>query len=401
MIRRRLGDVCEYDRTQRVHRGLPYVGMEHIESDTGRFVGSRDPVQVKSNTFHFTSTHVLYGRLRPYLNKVLAPDFDGHCSTEIFPLLPRKELSREFLRYWISSDEVCERINRTCSGARMPRANMEEVLKFEIPLPPLPEQNRIVRILDESCARISSARANFEKNRRNARELFESEREYVFKRQGDGWAEKPLSDLCDIKHGFAFKSEYFTDSGEYVLLTPGNFYEGGGYRDRGEKQKYYVGDIPNGFILSKGNLLVAMTEQAAGLLGSPVLVPESNRFLHNQRLGLVQKKVGVPFLNEFFFHVFNLRHVRQAIHHSGTGVKVRHTSPTKIGEVVVPFPAGSLAAQRAVADQLKALDSESQRLESLYERKLAALDALKKSLLHQAFSGQPSCTRTVESVYSS
>ena len=106
--------------------------------------------------------------------------------------------------------------------------------------------------------------------------------------------EKPLSGLCDIKHGFTFKSKYFTDQGDYVMLTPGNFYETGGYRDRGEKQKYYCGEIPNGFILEKGDMLVAMTEQAAGLLGSPILIPEPNKFLHNQRLGLVIKKPGIP-----------------------------------------------------------------------------------------------------------
>jgi type I restriction enzyme S subunit len=84
-----------------------------------------------------------------------------------------------------------------------------------------------------------------------------------------------------------------------VLLTPGNFYETGGYRDRGEKQKYYTGEIPSGYVLNQGELLVAMTEQAAGLLGSPILVPESGKFLHNQRLGLVTNKLGVAWSNEF------------------------------------------------------------------------------------------------------
>ena len=78
-----------------------------------------------------------------------------------------------------------------------------------------------------------------------------------------------------------------TQEGDYALLTPGNYFESGGYRDRGEKQKYFTGSIPSDYILSEGDLLVAMTEQAAGLLGSPLLVPEPDRFLHNQRLGLV------------------------------------------------------------------------------------------------------------------
>jgi len=171
-----------------------------------------------------------------------------------------------------------------------------------------------------------------------------------------------------------------------VLLTPGNFYERGGYRDRGEKQKYYTGEIPRDYVLNEGDLLVAMTEQAAGLLGSPILVPESDKFLHNQRLGLVTKKPGAPWTNEFFFHVFNTQPVRKAIHASASGVKVRHTSPTKIGEVVVAFPT-SLSEQKCIVTTLASLTEETQRLARLYERKHAALEALKKSLLHQAFTG--------------
>jgi len=249
------------------------------------------------------------------------------------------------------------------------------------------DQQRIVEILDETLAGISTAKVNAYKNLQNARALFESQLQSVFTRRGKGWEEKALSELCDIKHGLAFKSKFFRPEGDYVLLTPGNFYESGGYRDRGEKQKYYIGEIPRDYVLSEGDLLVAMTEQAAGLLGSPILIPDSDKFLHNQRLGLVIKKPGIPWTNEFFFHVFNTQAVRKEIHDSASGVKVRHTSPTKIGEVVVSFPT-SISEQRAIVSTLNDLRKDSQRLESIYERKLVALDALKKSMLHQAFTGQ-------------
>jgi type I restriction enzyme, S subunit len=247
-------------------------------------------------------------------------------------------------------------------------------------------QQRIVRILDEAFEGIATAKGNAEKNLQNARALFESYVQSVFAQRGEGWVERPLARLCDIKHGFAFKSEFFTDHGDYVMLTPGNFYESGGYRDRGDKQKYYCGEIPRDYVLKKGDLLVAMTEQAAGLLGSPILIPESDKFLHNQRLGLVTKKPGVPWTNEFFFHVFNTQPVRKEIHDGASGVKVRHTSPTKIGELVVWFPT-SISEQRAIVSKLSDLDDETKHLESIYRQKLAALDALKKSLLHQAFTG--------------
>lgn len=294
-------------------------------------------------------------------------------------------LLQRYVDYWAFANN--DTIYRLGKGSAQKNLDVDDFRQLPVSFPPLPEQRRIVGILDEAFAAIATAKANTEKNLQNARAVFESHRQAILTRCGPGWHEKPFADLCDIKHGFAFKSEFFTDDGEYVLLTPGNFFESGGYRDRGDKQKYYQGEIPKGFILGEGELLVAMTEQATGLLGSPILVPDSNKFLHNQRLGLVQAKPGVSWVNEYFFHVFNLRHVRDAIHESGTGVKVRHTSPTKIGEVVVAFPS-SVAEQLTIVQRLAALTAETQRLESLAQQKLAALDALKKSLLHQAFTGQ-------------
>ncbi|MFM5027330.1 MULTISPECIES: restriction endonuclease subunit S [Aeromonas] len=292
----------------------------------------------------------------------------------------------EFFNYYSQSSEYLNAVDAETTGTTRKRISRSKLAQTLIPVPSFPEQQRIVGILDEAFEAISAARTNAEQNRQNARALFESYLQSVFSQRGNGWINKPLSELCDIKHGFAFKSEYFTNEGDYTLLTPGNFFETGGYRDRGDKQKFYSGDIPQGFLLEAGDLLVAMTEQAAGLLGSPIIVPSQGKFLHNQRLGLVSGKPGIPWLNEFFFHVFNTQAVRQAIHESASGAKVRHTSPTKIGAVTVAFPT-SIEEQKAIVATLDTLTIETQRLESLYQRKIAVLDELKQSLLHQAFSG--------------
>jgi type I restriction enzyme S subunit len=190
----------------------------------------------------------------------------------------------------------------------------------------------------------------------------------------------PFSELCDIKHGYPFESEFFSNEDDYVLLTPGNFYEEGGYRDRGEKQKYFSGEIPRDYVLTEGDMLLAMTEQAAGLLGSPIIVPQSDRFLHNQRLGLVTKRPGVAWTNEFFFHVFNTQLVRKAIHDTASGTKVRHTSPTKIGEVVVSVPT-TLVEQEHIASCLCSLDA----LITAETQKHEVLKTHKKGLMQQLF----------------
>jgi type I restriction enzyme, S subunit len=200
-----------------------------------------------------------------------------------------------------------------------------------------------------------------------------------FKNSGK-WERTPFSDLCDVKHGYAFASEFFSSEGDFVLLTPGNFYEEGGYRDRGELQKYFTGAIPVDYLLAKGDMLVAMTEQAAGLLGSPILVPESGKFLHNQRLGLVISKPGIAWANEFFFYVFNTEGVRKAIHNTASGAKVRHTSPTKIGDVLISVP-NTLPEQQRIASCMSSVDA----LITAETQKLEAFKTHKKGLVQQVF----------------
>ena len=75
-----------------------------------------------------------------------------------------------------------------------------------------------------------------------------------------------FADHFRVKHGYAFKSEHFADEGPFALLTPGNFNEEGGFRNRGDKQPYYTGEVPPAYILAKGDVIIAMTEQDYGLL---------------------------------------------------------------------------------------------------------------------------------------
>jgi len=172
--RKKLGEVCEYDKNQNTHKNLPYIGLEHIESNTGKFWGSFETQEVKSSTFYFTEEHVLYGRLRPYLNKVLLPDFKGHCSTEIFPIKVKKEIIRKFLFYWLIAKTTMKKIDATWSGARMPRANMNQVLEFDFAFPSLQVQQSIVRRLDALRAETQKLEAMYKKKIDNFAELKKS-----------------------------------------------------------------------------------------------------------------------------------------------------------------------------------------------------------------------------------
>ena len=123
------------------------------------------------------------------------------------------------------------------------------------------------------------------------------------------WMWFRLGDISMLKHGYAFSSTFFTsDPAPFVLTTPGNFYEKGGFRDRESKRKYYSGPVDPEFILQPGDLIVPMTEQAAGLLGSPAFIPNDGRvYIHNQRLGklnfseLIAPEFAFCFFNSEFF----------------------------------------------------------------------------------------------------
>lgn len=169
-----------------------------------------------------------------------------------------------------------------------------------------------------------------------------------------GWQTKRLGELIHIKHGYAFKGEYFSDSGPFIVLTPGNFYDEGGFKDKGDKEKRYVGEVPKDFVLKRGDLLVAMTEQAEGLLGSSAIIPSDDLYLHNQRLGLVSEIDNTRIDRKFLYYLFNTRPVRQRIRASASGTKVRHTSPSRIYELSVSIP--PVTVQRQISQTLSAYD---------------------------------------------
>src|SRR5687768_10540280 len=117
------------------------------------------------------------------------------------------------------------------------------------------------------------------------------------------WSELALGEAIHVKHGFAFKGEFFSDTGKYVVLTPGNFHEEGGFRIRPGKDRFYSANIPEDYVLEEGDLIVAMTEQAPGLLGSSALIPSSDQYLHNQRLGLIDELDETKLEKKFLFYL--------------------------------------------------------------------------------------------------
>ena len=168
------------------------------------------------------------------------------------------------------------------------------------------------------------------------------------------WSEMQLGDAFTIKHGYAFKSLHFGGTGHHLVLTPGNFHEPGGFRLRPGKDRFYTVEPPEDFILEPGDLIVAMTEQGEGLLGSGAIVPSEGSFLHNQRIGLIENLDETKLDKGFLYRLFNSPSVRGQIRATASGTKVRHTAPKRIYSVKVHVP--HVSEQRQISATLAAYD---------------------------------------------
>lgn len=207
--------------------------------------------------------------------------------------------------------------------------------------------------------------------------------------------EVKLGELFSIKHGFAFKSVFFDEGGRFIVTTPGHFYEKGGFRLRDGKEKYYIGPFSEEYILKKGDLIIAMTEQGEGLLGSTAIIPEDEKYLHNQRLGLITKIKNERVHWKYIYYLMNTYEIRGLISASSTGTKVKHTSPKKILDLTVDLP--PLKTQKKIAFILSAYDdlveNNLKRIKLLEE---AAQNIYKEWFVHFRFPGYEAADFTEE-----
>jgi type I restriction enzyme S subunit len=156
----RLRDICFEDKfiVDGKSSKMPYLGLEMIEAGTGTIDWNASTVAGVSTCYRFDVRHVLYGKLRPYLNKVALPDIEGRCSTEIMPLLPKENVCREFIAYLLRRQETIDYVIPEKSGSRMPRADMGYLMKMPVLLPSLDEQRRIAEEIERQLAIVDKAK---------------------------------------------------------------------------------------------------------------------------------------------------------------------------------------------------------------------------------------------------
>lgn len=286
------------------------------------------------------------------------------------------QIDQKFLFYFFQWDT--EKIKEDQgTGTTMMHVSMGSMNERDIHLPPLAEQQRIVGLLDEAFEGLATAKANAEKNLQNARALFESHLQSVFTQRGEGWVEKQLGAVAEVQSGG-------------TPSVPEKTYWGGNipWYSSGELNEIHTTDPErtitdaglnnsNAKLFPKGSLLIGMYDTAALKMS---ILDRDGTF--NQAIAGVKPNERIEV--EFILHAINA--VKPRLLLERRGVRQKNLSLGKIKEIKIPIPPP--AEQRAVLSSLRNVVTETQRLARLFERKHAALEALKKSLLHKAFSGE-------------
>ena len=250
------------------------------------------------------------------------------------------------------------------SGAVFNSINKSQIEAIEIPLPPLPEQQRIVAILDEAFAAIAKAKANAEQNLKNAKELFESYLQGVFEKKGEGWEERKLGEVVEV-----------LDKLRRPITK----------RDRVEGEYPYYGatgilSYVQGYIFTEKLVLVGEDGAKWNSGDKTSFIAEGKYWVNNH--AHVVRPIRKIILDEWIVYFLNFSDLTPFI----TGMTVPKLNQEKMRGITIPLP--PLPKQQIIVRQLDALRAETQRLEAVYQQKLADLEELKKSILQKAFAGE-------------
>ena len=168
-----LGEITQPTRPRhnpKEYPALPFIGMEHVEAHTMRLLGTVPAASMQSSSVYFYPNYVLYGRLRPYLNKVYRPDFEGLCSAEFIVFPNSEQLSSKYLQYFLNSSAFVSFATHLNQGDR-PRVDYEQIAFYSIALAPLPEQQRIVEEIERRLSVIEEVETIIRTNLKRAEVL--------------------------------------------------------------------------------------------------------------------------------------------------------------------------------------------------------------------------------------
>jgi type I restriction enzyme S subunit len=289
-------------------------------------------------------------------------------------LQPQTFLLPKYLYYYLTAADISP-----LGYARHYRLLRELTIAY----PPFPEQQRIVGILDEAFDGIATATANAAKNLQNARALFESHLDSVFAKRGNGWVEKPLREYAnsistDPFGSMLHKSDYVTAG--VPLVNPINIIDGAIVPDPTKLLDKSTQDRLQSYVLQEHDIVIGRR----GEIGRCAVVG-ANEAGWICGTGCFFIRPGPSVNSEFLSHLIRSRTYRSELEQVSTGATMKNLSNRALGDLKVAIP--NMTDQLRMISSINTLAAETRRLESLYYQKLAALEELKQSLLHHAFTG--------------
>ena len=302
----------------------------------------------------------------------------GVLNQHIFKIGLRETIAKRYafhgLRY------ITAEIEQSVNGAvGLVHITKERLNEFTLPIPPLAEQQRIVGLLDEAFEGIATAKGNTEKNLQNARALFESHLQSVFTQRGPGWVETTIGEACVLKSGTTVSPMLEKPIGDVPYLKVADMtFVGNADKITTSSRFLCDEDVRESSIIPKGSTI--FPKRGGAILTNKKRITSVSICADLNIMAVIpSSQIDSELLYLYFINV-DMRKL-------GTGSTIPQINNYDVAPLLISFPA-AISEQRKIVAELGELRKETQRLARLYERKLAALEALKKSLLHQAFSGE-------------
>lgn len=353
-----------------------------IENPNGKYpiLGSAGKIMGFTDNFICEAGTTIVGRKGNIDNPLYIESKFWNVDTA-FGLHALDGLDKRFLFYFCRSFDFTQ----LDKGSGRPSLVKTDLLQIEIPIPPLPEQQRIVNLLDEAFEKIDTLKANAERNLQNAKELFESALTEELKPK-EGWEEKTIKEIAKVIGGYSFKSPDFKSEGKYKVLRMGNVRPG---QIRELESPVFINDIEEKVLeralLQINDVIITQTGTRYKRDYGFTVIIEKDNYLLNQRISAI--RFSNKYLPKFFLYYSWTNFFKDQYFANETGtVGQGNVGINAINDAIIPLP--SLTEQQTIVEHLDALSARCKALEINYQKTITQCDELKKAVLAKAFNGE-------------
>jgi type I restriction enzyme S subunit len=363
---KKLGDVC-YSKSSN-------VSQNQLADDVGKYPIFGASGLIKNVSFYHRDTPYLsivkdgsgYGRI----TKMDA--FTSVIGTLQY-ILPNDDIDLDYLNYSLMSVDFKKYIQ----GAAIPHIYFKDYKNESFLWMPLPEQQHIVAILDDAFAAIAKAKANAQQNLKNAKELFESYLQGMFKNNGDGWETKNLKEVAEYFNGLTYSPKDVSNEGIIVLRSSNVQNDELDFDDIVRVNA----TVKEKIIVQDGDILMCSRNGSARLVGKTATIKNLNERMTFGTFMMIIRSQYNPYLSWFFKSTDFRNQIK-----GGENTMINQITRYMLDDVVLSFP--PIDKQKEIVQKLNALSLEIKKLDTIYNQKINDLEELKKSVLQKAFNGE-------------